>query len=74
MQVQSTPASGYWQSPPLAILRALAFKWIRILWRCWHDKKPYDEQLYLASQSGRCARAAHLRDQYATQATLDAAG
>ncbi len=32
-----------------AILRALAFKWIRILWRCWHDQKPYDEQHYLAS-------------------------
>jgi len=32
-----------------AILRALAFKWIRILWRCWHDNNPYDEQLYLAS-------------------------
>jgi transposase len=32
-----------------AILRALAFKWIRILWRCWHDQKPYDEQRYLAA-------------------------
>lgn len=32
-----------------AILRALAFKWIRILWRCWHDRKPYDEQCYLAA-------------------------
>jgi transposase len=32
-----------------AILRALAFKWIRILWRCWKDNKPYDEQMYLAS-------------------------
>jgi transposase len=32
-----------------AILRALAFKWIRILWRCWKDNKPYDEQIYLAS-------------------------
>lgn len=32
-----------------AILRALAFKWIRILWRCWHDQKPYDEQHYLAA-------------------------
>jgi len=32
-----------------AILRALAFKWIRILWRCWHDRKPYDEQRYLTS-------------------------
>lgn len=29
------------------ILRALAFKWIRILWRCWQDRKPYDEALYL---------------------------
>jgi len=29
------------------ILRALAFKWIRILWRCWQDRKPYDEARYL---------------------------
>lgn len=32
-----------------AVLRALAFKWIRILWKCWHDNKPYDEQHYLAA-------------------------
>lgn len=32
-----------------AILRALAFKWIRILWRCWHDHTPYDEAHYLAA-------------------------
>jgi transposase len=32
-----------------AAVRALAFKWIRILFRCWKDRKPYDEQLYLAS-------------------------
>lgn len=32
-----------------AILRALAFKWIRILWRCWHDHTPYDESRYLAA-------------------------
>ena len=30
-----------------AILRALAFKWIRILWRCWKDHVPYDENRYL---------------------------
>ena len=30
-----------------AILRSLAFKWIRILWRCWHDGVPYREQHYL---------------------------
>lgn len=29
-----------------AALRALAFKWIRILYRCWKDRTPYDEQLY----------------------------
>ena len=32
-----------------AAVRALAFKWIRILFRCWKDRKPYDEQLYLTS-------------------------
>lgn len=34
------------KSHPAAI-RALAFKWIRILWRCWQDRKPYDEAKYL---------------------------
>ncbi len=29
------------------ILRGLAYKWIRILWRCWHDAVPYDEAKYL---------------------------
>ena len=32
-----------------ATLRALAFKWIRILWRCWQDQTTYDEARYLAS-------------------------
>jgi transposase len=35
--------------PRHVVLRALAFKWIRILWRCWHDQTPYDESRYLAS-------------------------
>ena len=30
-----------------AALRALAYKWIRILFRCWKDRKPYDEATYL---------------------------
>jgi transposase len=30
-----------------AILRALAFKWIRILWKCWQTETPYDEPRYL---------------------------
>ena len=30
-----------------AALRALAFKWIRIVHRCWHNHTPYDEATYL---------------------------
>jgi len=29
------------------IIRALAFKWIRVLWKCWQDRTPYDETRYL---------------------------
>ena len=32
-----------------AAIRALAFKWIRIIYRCWKDQKPYDEEVYLQS-------------------------
>jgi transposase len=32
-----------------AAVRALAFKWIRILWRCWQDREAYDEVRYVAS-------------------------
>jgi transposase len=28
-------------------VRALAFKWLRILHRCWMDRTPYDEATYL---------------------------
>src|SRR6266487_3360552 len=35
------------------ILRALAFKWARILWRCWRDHTPYDETKYLAAMKKR---------------------
>lgn len=34
---------------PQAIYRSLAAKWIRILWRCWHDRKPYDDARYCAA-------------------------
>ena len=36
-----------------AILRALAFKWIRILWKCWQDRRPYDQAAYLKQLSHR---------------------
>jgi hypothetical protein len=32
-----------------AAVRSLAFKWIRIIYRCWKDGKPYDEEIYLQS-------------------------
>jgi transposase len=32
-------------------IRALAYKWGRILWRCWQDNTPYDEERYLAALS-----------------------
>ena len=31
------------------ILRALAFKWVRILWKCWTTHQPYEEARYLQS-------------------------
>jgi hypothetical protein len=28
-------------------MRALAYKWIRILFRAWKDRTPYDEAAYI---------------------------
>jgi hypothetical protein len=39
--------------PHHVILRALAFKWIRIIWRCWYDRQPYDEPRYLLTLQKR---------------------
>jgi hypothetical protein len=30
-------------------VRALAFKWQRIIWRCWQDRQPYEEAKYEAA-------------------------
>jgi transposase len=32
-----------------AAVRALAFKWIRIMFRCWKDRVPYNEEVHLRS-------------------------
>jgi transposase len=32
-----------------AAVRSLAFKWIRIAFRCWQDRVPYDDARYVAS-------------------------
>ena len=34
-------------------VRALAFKWMRILYRCWKDRQPYREEIYLLSLAKR---------------------
>jgi len=34
-------------------IRALAFKWIRILFRCWKERKPYDEAIYQRALDAR---------------------
>ena len=34
-------------------VRALAYKWIRILFRCWKIRQPYDPQLYLTALARR---------------------
>lgn len=36
-----------------AAVRALAFKWIRILYRCWKERTPYDEARYLRALEER---------------------
>jgi len=36
-----------------AAVRALAFKWIRILYRCWQNHTPYNEQQYLQALARR---------------------
>ena len=36
-----------------AAVRALAFKWIRILYRCWQTHTPYNESTYLKALERR---------------------
>lgn len=38
-----------------AAVRALAFKWMRILYRCWKDRVPYNESLYQDRRQRRAA-------------------
>jgi transposase len=36
-----------------AAVRALAFKWIRVIWRCWKNRTPYDETRYMRTLAQR---------------------
>jgi transposase len=42
-----------------AAVRALAFKWIRILFRCWQDRTPYNEAAYLQALNRRGSSLLH---------------
>lgn len=35
------------------IIRALAYKWIRILFKCWQERTPYDEDRYIQTLNKR---------------------
>jgi hypothetical protein len=37
------------QKPTYSVLRKLAFKWLRIIYRCWQTRTPYDESRYIQS-------------------------
>ena len=39
-----------------AAIRSVAFKWIRIFYRCWRDRVPYSEETYLKAKSARAPK------------------
>jgi transposase len=41
--------------PHNTIMRSLAFKWIRIMFKCWKEQTPYDESKYLQALRDRNA-------------------
>jgi hypothetical protein len=61
---QRTKRVGHW-----AILRALAFKWLRILWRCWQKSEAYDGEKYLRQLEQRRSPIAKAARQFAKQMT-----
>ncbi len=48
--------------PHHTAVRALAFKWQRIIWRCWQDRQPYDEAKYEAALRQRGSDLVNLFD------------
>jgi transposase len=45
-----------------AAVRALSYKWIRILFRCWKTRQPYDPHLYLAALVQRVSPLAAVKN------------
>ena len=46
-----------------AAVRSVAFKWIRIFYRCWRDRVPYSEQIYLKAREARATAPSSSLDQ-----------
>ena len=44
-------------------VRALAYKWQRIIWKCWQARRPYKEQIYEAALKQNGSALAGLLDQ-----------
>jgi hypothetical protein len=38
-------------------VRVLAINWQRLLWRCWQDRRPYHEAVYVQSLQRRGLKA-----------------
>lgn len=45
--------------------RALAFKWTRIIYRCWQDRTPYNENKYIESLKKRRSPLIHIIEELA---------
>jgi transposase len=63
-QMHKSAQKSHW-----VIIRALAYKWIRILFRCWQERTPYDEIRYLKSLQRRRSPLLQYLAQPTTQAT-----
>jgi transposase len=60
LSIQASPwAAGYYQmarphcSSENEAYRKLANRWLEVLWKCWQDRKPYDELKHLSAHARR---------------------
>ena len=48
--------------PHHTAVRALAYKWQRVIWKCWQDRRPYEERIYEAALRQRGSSVVALFD------------
>ena len=41
--------AGLYDNSDIHAIRILARAWLRVIWRAWSDRKPYDPQLHLGA-------------------------